>query len=233
MLWLLAAASAAPCSSTSIPEISSLPSPGIIVLGERKGTQPDLRRADRIVHALQRTGQPITIGLQAVSVDKQPVLDAYAAGEVEPGDLTTKLDWDHQWGFPYPPYAPLVTAAVHDHKVLGLGLPTEPKPQEALIPIAPNYIRILSDAMSGHLMPPQLEGAFVQTVSWLDYRTTKAALDQWSGDGYLVLVVDRTQVEGGKGIPYQAARLSDIPVTSVLLAGEGACYDNDRFLPIR
>jgi hypothetical protein len=84
--------------------------------------------------------------------------------------------------------------------------------------------------MAGHFMPVPLEAEFVQTVTWMDHRLARAAIEGWKGKGYLVIVADRTHVEGGKGIGWQAQRLTDAPVTTVLLSGPGSCYDKDAYL---
>ncbi|MCB9691764.1 MAG: ChaN family lipoprotein [Alphaproteobacteria bacterium] len=230
MIALLAAAHAGDCAQTTLADLAETPGPAVFVLGERRGTQPDLGRAARLVARLRASGEPVTVALQAVQADKQPVLDRYGNGEVALTDLPGLLDWQGSWGFPWTAYQRLVTGAIHGDRVVGVGLPLERQPEGAIAPRPPGYIQVLSDAMSGHYMPPQLEPAFVQTVSWLDHRTALEAMQNWSGEGYLVVVADRLHVEGGKGIGWQLQRLVEAPVASVLLGGPGACYDGDLYL---
>ena len=230
MIALIASALANGCTQTTITELAEIPAPAVFVLGERKGTQPDLWRANRVISRLRSSGEPITVALQAVPADKQPVLDRYENGEIEPSDLPGLLDWHARWGFPWQPYERLVTGALHEDRVIGVGLRVEPQPEDAIAPRPPGYIRVLSDAMGGHYMPPELEPGFVQTVSWFDHRTAKTAYEGWNGRGYLIVIADRLHVEGGKGISWHLQRLVDVPVTTVDLGGPGACYDGDRYL---
>lgn len=238
ILWL-ASAHAAPCVPTTLAELAATPAPAVIVLGERRGTQPDLARAARLVARLRATGEPITVGLQAIGKDKQPVLDRYADGQVEPSDLPGLLDWTPTAaekdplgyaGFPYAAYERLVTGALYEDTVLAVGVPFRLLPDDATLPLPPAYGTLLADAMGEHPMPATLEGSFAQTMAWMDHRIARTAVEGWTGKGYLVLVVDRVHVEGGKGVGWQAQRLVEAPVTSVLLGGPGACYPDDRTL---
>jgi hypothetical protein len=158
------------------------------------------------------------------------VLDRYAAGEVEALDLPGLLDWTNAWGFPWGAYAPLVTGALHGDDVVGIGVPFQAKPVDVPVPLAPGYGGLLTDSMAGHPMPPALESVFVQSVAWTDHRLARDALSAWKGEGALVIVVDRLHVEGGRGVAWQAQRLTEVPVHAVLLGGPGGCYDGDRHL---
>ncbi len=230
-LGLLGAdARASGCEQTTIGALANTPAPAIFVLGERRGTQPDLARANRLLNRLSNSGEPVTLALQSVPMGKQAVLDRYAQGVLPSTDLPGLLDWSAANGFPYRPYEPLVTAAIQETEVLAVGVDIEPRPDETPVPLAPGYIAVLQDAMSGHLMPPDLEGRFVQTVSWLDHRIAKAALANWDSRGYLVIVADRLHVEGGKGIGWQASRMSGADIVTVNLGGPGACYPDDLYL---
>lgn len=227
---LFAQAALAGCTPVTLAELGAIPAPAVFVLGERKGMQPDLWRASRLVTRLRKEGEPVTVALQAVSVDQQPVLDRYAEGEMEPEDLPALLDWNSTWGFPYAPYRRLVQGAVHGDVVLGIGHAVEAQPEGTISPRPPGYIQVLTDTMGGHYMPQPLEPGFTQTVSWLDHRMAASAVEGWSAEGYLVVVADRLHVEGGKGIAWQIQRLQEAPVTVVNLAGAGRCYTGDRHL---
>jgi hypothetical protein len=221
---------AAGCEQTTIGALAKQPAPAIFVLGERRGTQPDLARAHRLVNRLTNTGEPVTLALQSVPRGKQAVLDRYAQGVLPSTDLPGLLDWSAANGFPYRPYEPLVTAAIQETEVLAVGVAAESRPADTPVPLAPGYIAVLQDAMSGHLMPPELEGRFVQTVSWVDHRVAKQAIENWDEQGYLVIVADRLHVEGSKGISWQASRMSGAEVVTVNLSGPGACYPGDVYL---
>ncbi len=230
MYLLLHVASAGGCTPIALSELATTPAPAVFVLGERRGTQPDLARATRLVGRLRATGEAVTVALQAVSHDLQPVLDRYADGSIPTDALPDELNWGSRWGFPWAPYRPLVTGALHGDTVVGIGHEPAPQPNGTAVPRAPGYARILADAMSGHPMPAELEGRFVQMVSWLDHRMARSAAHGWSNDGYLVVVVDRLHVEGAKGVPWQLQRMVEAPVIPVLLGDPGACYPQDRYL---
>src|SRR5262245_11602448 len=84
---------AATCTRTSVGKVAEGPTPGVWVLGERKGTLPDLSRAKRIVKKLLKRG-PVTLALQAVPLSEQTVLDDLSTGRVTMDQLPTVLDWD-------------------------------------------------------------------------------------------------------------------------------------------
>ena len=54
LLWTALAFGDDACNSVSLTDILAVPEPAIIVLGERRGAQPDLARAMRVVKGLQK-----------------------------------------------------------------------------------------------------------------------------------------------------------------------------------
>lgn len=222
MLWL-SAAIAGTCTQSTVPEVALIPAPAVLVLGERMGTAPDLPRATRLVRKLAAR-EPVTLGLQIVPSSKQQVLTRYDQGELAPELLEQELGWK---GFPFAPYARLLSL---DVDTLALGVPVEAKPEGQPVPLPRAYGRFLADGMSGHPMPADLEAEFAQMVAWVDLRIALNAIESWDGQGYLVIVADRTHVEGGNGIGWQAQRLTEAPVHTVLLGDAGACYDGDTYL---
>lgn len=228
--WLLGAAIAAPqCENIRFRDIVSIPAPAVIVLGERHGHQPDLRRADRVVTRLSRRGE-VTLALEAVHHRMQPVLDRFAAGDLDAADLPGLLDWNASWGFAWRPYAPVVTAAVQGVAVVAAGLDLGPKPEDRDVPVPPRYIDLLRDAMQGHDMPLEMEARFVTSMAWRDFGIAEHALKAWDGQGHLVILAGRGHVEGGKGIAWQVAQQVEVPVHGFVLArGKDApCYPGDR-----
>src|SRR5688572_17423981 len=115
----LAQAQEAPtCGRTSVGRLAKQAAPAVIVLGERKGTLPDLGRAKRLVKKLAKKG-PVTLALQAVRVDHQEVLDRVSGGQLPIEQVPTALDWENSWGFPFEAYAPLLE--LEGVKLLGIG----------------------------------------------------------------------------------------------------------------
>lgn len=235
MIWLVATLAAAlgaqgDCEIIGMGDILANPPPAVIVLGERHGTQPDLARAWRVVRRLDNNA-PVTLALQAVDHDLQPVLDRFARGEMDPEALEGELYWGETWGFPWRPYQPLVTAELRDVHVVGIGDDdVEPPPDDAEFPVPGGYMSILRDALGDNSMPLGLQSGFVRTFAWQDHQVASRALQAWDGDGYLVILVARAHVAGGKGVGWQAGLITEHPVESYLLAwgGDPACYRADQ-----
>lgn len=229
LVWLFAAWAQESCEYVTFAEIAAIEAPAVVVLGERHGFQPDLARAAKVVRSFDRRA-PVTVALEAVHSKYQPVLDGFAEGKVEAVDLPALTRWDDDWGFPYAPYAPLVTASRFGAKVVGAGLDLGPRPEDRAVPLPPRYIDVLRPAMAGHTMPPEKEGGFVQAMAWRDFRIAEAAMNGWSGEGYLVVVTGRGHVEGGKGVAWQAQRMTQAPVHAFVLkpGPEPPCWEGDR-----
>lgn len=217
MIWFTAAL--ATCTQTKIPEIAAIPAPAVIVLGERMGVKKDLSRARKLLKKLQG---PKQLAVAVVDRAKQQVLERHNRGELPTLLLEKELGWS---GFPFTAYSPLFTMGV---AVRAVGVPVEPKPEGTPVPLPAGYARLLSDGMAGHMMPADLESSFSQLVAWYDHRVALHAVEGWNGKGYLVVLADRTHVEGGKGISWQLQRLTEAPVHAVMLADPGACYSGDQ-----
>jgi len=230
-LWILlqAALAAQPrCEPISQADILEIQPPAVIVLGERHATQPDLARASRVASRLQRVA-PVTLALESVHHKYQHVLDDYAAEQFTAVDLPDLLDWQNSWGFPFKPYEALVSAADRDMRVIAAGLDLGQRPEGRTTPIPNGYINILRDAIGEHEMPVDLEGRFVQSMAWRDFRIAESAVQGWDQQGYLVILAGRGHVEGGKGVQWQAQRMVSVPVHSFILAwAQPPCYAGDQ-----
>lgn len=227
-LAVTAAIAAQDCEFVTATDIVAVAPPAVIVLGERRGTQPDLWRATRTVRRLGRRA-PVTVALQAINEQQGPILQRYANGAVLPGDLPELIAWDQHWGFEFAPYRGLVTAASWGANVVPVGMAPTPRPVTAILPMPPNYMFVLGEAMKEGPVPVELESVLTEFVAWQDHRIAANAISAWDGQGYLVIVADRFHVEGGKGVGWQAARLTEHSVHSFLLADAGAlCTRDDR-----
>ncbi len=211
-------------------DLVAINTPAVIVLGERKGTQPDLARAAKIVAKLQKLGS-VTVALQAVPTEHQAVLDQYSRGTLTVDALEAALHIQDTWGFPFAPYLPLVTAADDGVRVLGIGGAIPARTPDDVLPVPPSYIHVLGDAMGDALMPVELERRFVERVAWTDHVLAARAFKAWDAQGSLVIIADRLHVEGGKGVSWQAQRLTSVRVhTAILSASNTPCYSGDRLL---
>lgn len=227
-LWSLAMAGEE-CQLVGFRDIVDVEAPAVIVLGERHGFQPDLARAMHVVRTLDKKAG-VTVALEAVHSRYQPLLDQYAKGDMPSADLPELMKWTESWGFHWAPYAPLVTAADIGAAVVGAGLDLGPRPEDRSVPLPPRYLDVLAPAMGGHEIPPEKESEFIQAMAWRDYRIAELAIEGWSGQGYLVIVTGRGHVEGGKGVAWQAARMTQAPVSAYVLkpGPDAPCWPEDR-----
>jgi hypothetical protein len=234
-MWTWAAAWATEpgdeCTRTTIGKLASSPLPAVVVLGERKGTMPDLGRARKIVRRLAKKG-PVTLALQAIPTEHQDILDRYSRGELAIEALPTELDWENRWGFPFEAYSSLLETKLVGAKLVGIGVPYAPPPKDAPLPQPPGYIHVLAGPMGEAPMPVELEGRYAAFVAAMDNRLASSAISAWNGQGALVIVVDRYHVEGGQGVQWQARQLTEVPVVAALLANAGTlCFAGDAVLP--
>jgi len=229
MWWtLVAVAAAQQCEVVSLGDIVEIEAPAVVVLGERKAHQPDLKRAWKVVSKLSKRG-PVTLALEAVHAEAQEVLDKYERGGIDPADLPDLLGWQQYWGFEYAPYEKLVTASLIGVHVVGVGLDLGPRPPDERVPLPPGYVNLLVDSLGDHPVAVELEGDFVEAVAWRDHSIARTALEGWDKKGTLVILADRLHVEGGMGVQWQAQRLTQHPVHGALLAwADSPCYRDDR-----
>ena len=224
----VASAEAGRCQHVRSADITGVEAPAVIVLGERRGTQPDLSRAARVVRALARQDD-VTLAMQAVGKGHQPVLDRWSEDEISLSDLPGLVRLETEWGFAFAPYRNLFLTTRGGVELVAIGQVAELLPEGQTVPMPPSYMHVLSEATDDHPLPVQSEPDFVQTVTWMDHRLAGEAIASWDRQGYLVILADRFHVEGGKGISWQAQRLTPEPVHAFLLAdAEASCYAADR-----
>jgi len=232
MLWtflLLGAAAQQPpeCETTTLGQLARKPAPAVFVLGERKGTPPDQARAWRLARKLSRKG-PVTLALQAVHIDQQPVLDAWSQGRIPDDQLGAKLQIFDFYGTGPDRYDRLIRGADIGLDVVAVGVDPAMPPADAITPQPPGYIHLLSAPMGDHPVPVELEGRYTSMVAYTDFRVASRAIEAWGGEGYLVILADRLHVEGDKGISWQASLLTSAPVHSVMLTqSDSPCYPGD------
>ena len=219
------------CGKLKVRDLVADPGPGVVVVGIRHGTPRDVAKVRRLVKKLAVTG-PVTVGLDAVEARRQEVLERLDLGRLPFERLQEALEWNTQFGFDYSTYTSLF--ALHELPTvsfLAMGQPVELRPSEAEYPVPRNYPALLAANSGDAPVPAELEERFAETVAWHDHSMAQAALEAWRGRGWLVLVVDRAWVEGGLGVPWQASRITDVPVQSALARKSGRyCYEGDRIL---
>lgn len=233
-LWMGVAGATEPgtgCTKTSIGKLAATQAPGVLVLGERKGTNPDLARAKKLVKKLVKRG-PVTLALQAIPTEHQGILERFSRGEITVEQLPKELEWDVRWAFPFETYAPLLEASSLGVKLVAIGAPYTTPPKDPVIPTPPGYIHILAGPMGEAPMPVELESHFASFVAAMDYRLASNAISSWNGQGFLVIIADRYHVEGGQGVQWQARQLTEVPISAAMLANGGSvCFAGDALLP--
>ncbi len=228
IVWLASLAWAQEgCEKVGLSDVTDIEAPAILVLGERHGTQPDLSRARKIIRSL-RAEAHVTVALEAVHEKFSPVLKDFSESRIATEALETELDWTNSWGFPYQPYESILTAAVYGDTIVAAGPNPGPPPKDAAFPVPSGYFSVLSTAMAGHEVPPEMQKDFVRSVAWRDWKIADNALAGWDQTGYLVVLASRVHVEGGKGIGWQLQQRTQVPVRSVVLAwANSPCFAGD------
>ena len=72
-----------------------------ILIGEGHRNPVDHKVQQAVLEALSGNGDGLSLGLEMVSVDKQPVLDDFGKGQVAVDDLAEELEWAERWGYPF------------------------------------------------------------------------------------------------------------------------------------
>ncbi len=209
--------------------LDDLAPPAIVVVGERKGTPLDLHRADRIIGLLARREVPVTVAFEAIESEFQPVLEEVERGLVDPTSAGQRVSFADRWGFSFDAYAGLLERGLEGVDLVAAGLPYGLKPANETVPVPPGYYFALSASMGDAPVPVSFEETLTSAFAWRSHQIAATALAGWNGEGYLVIVADRALVEGGQGVSWQAERLADVAVRSVVLANaQSPCAPGDR-----
>lgn len=224
---LLSAALAAPCEPIEIEAIAALPTPAILVLGERHAHRRDLRAAGRVLDALVATGAPVTLALEAIHHDEQAALDAFTTSGAKLASLPNAVSWQARWGHAFRPYRPALRPAVSRRVAAGPTLGKAPEAAEIDVPAA--YTELLAPMVAEHGMPPEALPAFARSMAWRDLGIAALGVQGWNARGWLVILAGKGHVARAIGTPFQLAALTDAPVHHALL-GEtpDGCAAGDR-----
>ena len=87
---------------------------GAIWLGEHHNSQIDhLVQVDIIKYFAENKKQevPLSIGLEQVQVQYQPVLDRYISGEITESQLVEQIEWEKRWTWAFKVYQPIFRLA--------------------------------------------------------------------------------------------------------------------------
>jgi uncharacterized iron-regulated protein len=78
-----------------------------ILLGEGHTNACDHLGQALILRTLAENGDRPVVGLEMVSRDMQPVLDAWNNGTISIADIPSRLEWKDRWGHPFQLYRPV------------------------------------------------------------------------------------------------------------------------------
>ena len=214
------------CEPIGLKDLAEAPPGSVVVLGVRNGAQPDLARAARAVEALERAGVEVTVALDAVTDDQQGVLDKWRGGQIAAGGLVEALAWPQRFGFPFAAYEPLFSDRSRPLIAAGVDLSYHPTADEAVRVPSARY-EAIETGSAGAQVPAARQESLARAVVAQDQRIAELALARWTGDGVLVLVVDRFRVQGGGAVPDALRAETTRTVFDALLSLGGARCDGD------
>lgn len=82
-----------------------------VLLGEGHAMACDHGVQARALRAMAAAGAPPAVGLEMVSVDKEPALERFSRGKIPVEQLEKAVDWPGVWGFPFDAYRPVFETA--------------------------------------------------------------------------------------------------------------------------
>lgn len=230
ILWFMMAFADDSCRSITLPDITAVPEPAIIVLGERRGAAIDNARTLKTIRALQKkTAAPVVVAFDIVHHDSQHVLEKYTSGALDDTELEGALSWNTQTEAAFTPYRKLFDAAVSQGSIHAVGSDLDPTPKDVTPPIPGVYPGLVNSVVPDGDLGFGLDAKIAKTMAYWDYQIANRAANEWDGRGYLVIVTERARVEGGGGVPWQLVRGQDKPVYAFLLAwAEPYCTAGDN-----
>lgn len=221
-----------------------------VLLGERHDRMDHHRWQLATLAALHGYRPDLVIGLEMLPRSRQPVLDAWVAGELEPEAFLEASGWYTHWGFDPDLYWPILHfARLHDVPLLALNLERESirrlghEGWDALdeeardgvsAPAAPSdgYRAYLESVLERHPagMGPDAERFVATQVAW-DRMMAGAISAHLEAGGerppLVAAIIGSGHLEYGYGVPHQLADLG-VTDTAVLLPREpGECVETE------
>lgn len=98
-----------------ISSANSMTNGGVVWLGEHHNSAKDHNLQAEFIRSVYNGGtksmRPMSIGLEQVQVQFQPVLDDFVAGEISEEQMLHFVQWDKRWSWPYENYKPIFSLA--------------------------------------------------------------------------------------------------------------------------
>lgn len=218
LLLLSSALAADGCAAVDLNDVVADDAPSVLVLGEHPGAPADLRRATRVVRALRDRG-PVTLALEAVGADRDRALQTLRGPEPDLDAVPSTVGWSDHWPGPYAAYRPLMAEGLTDVpsgvSLVAVGITGAPTADDTVDVAAGDIERIAR--LAGEGLPFSMRHRLARARAWSDGEIADAALDAWSGEGTLVIVVNRIRAAQDGGVPFQLRSRTDTPVRSVIL----------------
>jgi len=207
------------CAAVSLPDLTAAPAPAIIVLGETPGEDDDLRRAARVVRALRDRAR-VTLAVEAVHASRATDLTALRATTPDLSAVPTAVDWEDHWAWGYDGYRPLFALGLSDVPggvdLVAIGQDPAPPAGTRVTSVPAGYADRLA-FLAGKELPFTMRDRLARARTWADARMAEQALNAWNGEGYLVIVADRTRVAGPGGVDWQLAQRTQTPLVAATL----------------
>ena len=225
----------------------------VVLLGERHDRMDHHRWQLGTLSALHGQRPDMVIGLEMLPRSRQPVLDAWVAGELDPEAFLEKSGWYEHWGFDPELYWPILHfARVHDVPLLALNLEREYIQRlghegwdtvdadtrdgvSAPAAASQGYRDYLEAVLERHPagMGPDSERFIATQLAWDRMMAGGiAARIKAGGDTppLVAAIIGSGHLEYGYGVPHQLADLG-VSEAAVLLPREpGGCADSDPAL---
>ena len=224
-----------------------------VLLGERHDRMDHHRWQLGTLAALLGHRPDLVIGLEMLPRSRQPVLDAWVAGELDPETFLEESGWYTHWGFDPDLYWPILHfARVHGVPLLALNLEREQirrlgqegweavdtETRDGVSPPAEpsdGYRAYLEAVLERHPagMGPDADRFVATQVAW-DRMMAGAIADRFEEGGeqppLVAAIIGSGHLEYGYGVPHQLADLG-VTDTAVLLPREpGSCRESDPAL---
>jgi len=222
-----------------------------VVIGEGHTNACDHKMQQALLQGLSRNGRPLSLGLEMIGVDKQPVLDDFGKGQVRVEALEEELDWKKRWGYPFElfrghfelaekrclPVAginvpPDVVRKVSEEGVEKLdSLEASYMPEEVVMPPQEqrdSLMEVLALHEGGDEADEERAERFLYIQSvWDSMMAEQAVKLRARYDWPVVLVAGGGHVEYGWGIPDRIRRLDPDAVVMTVMPWRGREYDPD------
>ena len=184
----------------------------------------------RVVKGLQKKSDvPITLATDIVHHRYQRVFEQFSIGKIDLDTMENQLEWDTHHGTHFKPYGQLFSATAANGNLFAVGSSLESPKGDVTTPIPGVYPSMINSVIPDNQMVFGLDNRIAEVMAYWDYQIANRARNEWDGRGYLVILTERSRVEGGGGVPWQLVQGKNRSVYSFLLSwAEPYCTEGDN-----